>query len=52
MNLLSNYEIVSIIPDILKTKVKDEDLTIRIFIIPLHVFGNNGKYSVQTTVIL
>ncbi|QXJ31925.1 hypothetical protein [Saccharolobus shibatae] len=51
MNLLSNYEIVSIIPGILKAKVKDEDLTIRIFVIPLHVFENNGKYSVQVTVI-
>ncbi|GAA5418561.1 hypothetical protein [Sulfurisphaera tokodaii] len=40
MNLLSNYEIVSIILDILKTKVKDEDLTIRIFAITLYVFEN------------
>ena len=51
MRLLSEYEIASIYPGVIKAKVSGENLTIRIFLIPLHVFESDGKFSVQVSAV-
>ncbi|GAA5420876.1 hypothetical protein [Sulfurisphaera tokodaii] len=51
MRLLSEYEIVSMSPGVIKAKVSGENLIIRIFLVPLHVFENEGKFSVQVTAV-
>ncbi|WP_221290267.1 hypothetical protein [Stygiolobus caldivivus] len=51
MRLLSEYEVVSVSPGVIKSKVNGESLSIRVFLVPLHVFESDGKFSVQVTAV-
>ena len=52
MRLLSEYEVISSIPGVIRAKVNGEGLTVRVFPVPVHVFESDGKISVQLTAVI